>query len=447
MKGKNIMKNYTFSIKALSAIMTILVLIASLPMSVFASELRSLFEEDAEISQVSDGVSNVEGENTGLLAIDPFEITELREEYVKYFRNSDGNYVAAQYDSPVHTLDENGKWQDIDNSLSLSGNELSTKDSRIKFAKKLNGNNELFTLKEGNTKLSLSLDGANKKAEGSVITEDESSMTKLQKLMNLESLNARVIYTEALDNVDIEYIAASGSVKENIIVKSRLDSYVFSFTMKLSGLYAQLSRDGSVEICNSSDESLQYIIPAPVAFDASGELADDSEVYYTLTQTGNKEYSLSVTVSDSWMNDSSRVFPVTIDPPIHSASSTSNSESMFVNELYPTSGYYNSTSMCVGFDANGYESVSFWRVMTLPTLPEYAHIVSATADIGVYTFKNYATVTRTNIGAYLAIDDWTSGVTWNTVNNNTKGKLGKALDYQKIVSSMASTEDEEGNIV
>ena len=164
MKGKNIMKNYTFSIKALSAIMTLLVLIASLPMSVFASELRSLFEEDAELSQVADGVSNVEGANTSLLAIDPFEITELREEYVKYFRNSDGNYVAAQYDSPVHVLDSDGKWQDIDNSLSLSGNELSTKDSRIKLAKKLNGNNELFTLKEGNTKLSLSLDGANKKA-------------------------------------------------------------------------------------------------------------------------------------------------------------------------------------------------------------------------------------------------------------------------------------------
>ena len=47
------------------------------------------------------------------------EVTEMREESVKYFLCDDGSYIAATYAAPVH-YNENGVWKEIDNTLTLS---------------------------------------------------------------------------------------------------------------------------------------------------------------------------------------------------------------------------------------------------------------------------------------------------------------------------------------
>ena len=39
------------------------------------------------------------------------EIEDMRTEYTKYFRMSDGSYMAAQYAQPVH-YEENGEWKE-----------------------------------------------------------------------------------------------------------------------------------------------------------------------------------------------------------------------------------------------------------------------------------------------------------------------------------------------
>ena len=46
-----------------------------------------------------------------------FEDTSLREENVKHFRMKDGTYRAVVYDTPVHYLDDEGNWQEYDNTL------------------------------------------------------------------------------------------------------------------------------------------------------------------------------------------------------------------------------------------------------------------------------------------------------------------------------------------
>ena len=79
-----------------------------------------------------------------------YEILGRREENVKHFRLGDGSFVALQYDAPVHYLDADGAWQEIDNRLAEDGSEYATSDARIKFAKKITGNETLFTLHDGN---------------------------------------------------------------------------------------------------------------------------------------------------------------------------------------------------------------------------------------------------------------------------------------------------------
>lgn len=137
-----------FSIKSLATILSVLMILTALPLSAFAIDLGSK-------SSATD--------NSYERLSEAFEVEELREESVKHFRLEDGSYVAAQYDAPVHYLDENGEWQDIDNSLSDNGSEYSTTNARIKFAKKITGNENLISLHEGNYKITMRLDNAIKK--------------------------------------------------------------------------------------------------------------------------------------------------------------------------------------------------------------------------------------------------------------------------------------------
>ena len=102
-----------------------------------------------------------------------FELTELRSAETKYILMSDGTIQALVYDTAVHVQDENGVWQDMDNSLT-EGN--TTVDSaRVKFAKKISGNGELFTLHEGNRKVTLSLSGAIEKTPITVVSDGKAT--------------------------------------------------------------------------------------------------------------------------------------------------------------------------------------------------------------------------------------------------------------------------------
>lgn len=245
-----------------------------------------------------------------------FEDVSLREESAKHFHLEDGSYVAAQYSYPIHILDDDGSFQDIDNTLSEKlGGIYATKNSRIKFAKKATGNANLFTLKDGNTKITMSLIGAAKGIVGSVSNgSDNPEDTELQKMMKLEKLSSKILYADILSGVDLEYDVYSLNVKENIIVKERADSYSYTFEIKLNNLSAELEDDGSIKITDKNGE-IKYTIPAPVVYDSAGIPADEGIAFYTLAEKNNK-YTLTVSVDSEWMNSDERAFPVVVDPTV-----------------------------------------------------------------------------------------------------------------------------------
>ena len=202
-----------FGLRSLSILLSILMVLYLLPMAVFADSFAESKKEKAQ--------NNISQEDRSAIS-ELFELEELREETVKHFRLEDGSIIAVQYDDPVHYLDTDGKWQDIDNTLSSSGSEYVTSNARVKFAKKTTGNEVLMTLHDGNRKLTLSLDGARKKVSGQVMnytSELNDDIPKIQKVTALDKLSASILYADILDGVDLEYVAVSNNVKENIIVK------------------------------------------------------------------------------------------------------------------------------------------------------------------------------------------------------------------------------------
>lgn len=100
--------------KLLSMLLTLALLLQLLPASIFATERDGDALTEAERLLIDEG-SFVAADETPAEIL--FEEVALREENVKHFRMSDGSYRAVVYDTPVHYLDEDGQWQEYDNTL------------------------------------------------------------------------------------------------------------------------------------------------------------------------------------------------------------------------------------------------------------------------------------------------------------------------------------------
>ena len=398
--------------KALSMFLSFLMIFYLIPVSVFALDNS---KEGFDTPQ-----TNITKEET------VFELEDRREESVKHFRFDDGSIMAVQYDSAVHRTDENGVWRDIDNRLAETSNDISTSDARVKFVKKTTGNETLFALHEDNKKITLSLDGANKKVYGQVSNHsDDVDATQLQKLMNLENLSASILYPDILDGVDLEYVVVANNIKENIIVKERTDAYAYTFTMILNHLTASMEDSGQIVLV-AGDGEVCYVIPSGMMMDAVGNIS--YAVDYVLTDLGNGSYSLGITADDEWINAEERVFPVTIDPPIYPASQYGAID-LTISQSNSSFNDCASENLIV---SNSY--ISYWKANDLPTLPVSAYITEATFHAQVSMGVNDT--------AYVAVYDvltaWDDSLTWADVNKtmSPEGKLANDYtDYCRIAAN------------
>ncbi len=128
---KNTQNKRSIRLRLISLLLSAALIIVGLPLAVVADGISEIVENNTVTNEtVANHSTSVMPEAVDILT-DTFEVTELREESVKHLRTEDGSYVAAQYDVPVHYLDDNGKWQDIDNTLSESGSEYATNDAKI----------------------------------------------------------------------------------------------------------------------------------------------------------------------------------------------------------------------------------------------------------------------------------------------------------------------------
>ena len=423
---KTKMKRYGF--KFTSAFLAFLMVFYLLPVTVFADMLDT---EDANIEFVQpEMTASPELEN------DVFEVTDKRTANTKTFHLSDGTYYVAQYVTDVHYMDENNVWQDIDNRLILSGSEITTSNAKIKFAKKTTGNSELFTLHDGNRKLTLSLDGAKKKVEGQItnhVTELGEDATQLQKMTTLDQISASVLYANILNGVDLEYVINGINIKENIIVKERSDAYSYSFTLSLNNLNAALNQEGEVIITDSDNSEVVYVIPAPVMWDANNTFSTAASM--SLTSIGTGKYTLTVTADSSWMNAEDRAYPVTVDPPIYTNSSSSVVD-LDIQSSSPNYSAPNSTSLFVSDEWRTY-----WKLTTLPAIPNSAYITNAQftmTPIEGEEFDSYVAV-------YEVLNTWDSTLTWNKTISATSPQGTVASDYTDYQHFYTLDETGEGD--
>ena len=100
-----------FSTKLISLILSIAIILVSLPLAIFAKTAEEKDDSANEPLSNTYGVGNVD--------LFTYELTDRRDEYTKHFQNPDGTVTAIQYSVPLHTLNDDGAWESIDNTLLL----------------------------------------------------------------------------------------------------------------------------------------------------------------------------------------------------------------------------------------------------------------------------------------------------------------------------------------
>ncbi|MBE6673577.1 MAG: hypothetical protein E7596_00555 [Ruminococcaceae bacterium] len=398
------MKNrIRLTVKMLAFVMSVLILIASLPVSSIASAIYNGTGDtnDTSTENTSEN-ADIQSEQKPKDVIVLEEDEALREENIKHFKLSDGTTKAVVYTQPVHYKDSNGKWIDIDNALTLNGSEYSTNNkSEIKFANK-SGSSGLVSIKDGKYKIDFTPSNTNKV---SVVIENPQSNNsrKFEDLSVLNNLVSKAIYTNIYDGIDIEYVLVGNNIKENIIVKEKQDSYTYTFELKLNNLSAELVNGAIILSDYDSDEQV-YEIPAPYMLDANNEYSNSVE--YSLVQNSKWKYTLTVTANAEWINAEEREFPVTIDPTLVSEEVDTDTFVMSDN-----GNYWGMGVMIIGnfmgefLDNPGF--VKFNDFNDFIEMDDGDLLVNAKISMFISTVEN-PNNTDFYIGVYKATDDWVS---------------------------------------
>ena len=145
---------------------------------------------------------------------------------------SDGSFMVAQYNTPVHSQNESGEWVDIDNTIAKTDATAEQKElfgtdelyatnktvDNIVFAEKSNSNT-LVSYEAKDYPISLNYQSAKKSYIE--IVEDEIEAIGDDSFLTLSDITQQVIYEDVFNDVDLEYIVSPVGLKENIILKSK----------------------------------------------------------------------------------------------------------------------------------------------------------------------------------------------------------------------------------
>lgn len=411
------------------------------------------------------------------------EVTEMREESVKYFLCDDGSYIAATYAAPVH-YNENGVWKEIDNTLtpsSKSGETVySTKGglnvtvpSDLGSGKRFTATNGGYTISFGVksvdnslsaqakvvetdalpsvVKMNSTADISDEKVTASSMAQKVETLTEKQKVekfnneqMTVDKQSGAVVYKGFNQQSDLEYIVTSNSLKENIVVYKPQAEYVYSFDLDSDGLIPVEQANGSIILVESEDsQEAVFTLDAPYMYDANG--AESYDIELSIKENGD-EYVVTVEADSTWLNNSEREFPVVIDP-TWSAPNSKIQDVYVINGTFANSPRSN-TEIRAG--RNLTNIVRSYIKLTLPTnLPIGYSLYNSTL---VLKKQNYFKVSKDiDIRAYDCKDaaSWsTSSISWNNqpFDNSNNGYLNSDPELLSSVAAKSDSEDYIFNI-
>ena len=255
------------------------------------------------------------------------EVDGLRTESTKTFMRADGSFVVAMYGDIVH-YKKNGKWEDIDNSLTYdesSDSYINQENSfNVKFPKNFDENKSI-DLSLGDYSIRWTVPGI---ARSSIQYSD--TIEKSSDMKVLTGISQEIVYESVMYGVDIQYIITGSKVKENIILEKYIKDFSLTFDYTTKNL-SLVNKNGQYSFVNEGGEVI-FNLAELFATDAKGDLT--SNINLRVTEIKKDNFHITISVDDSWLTNA--VYPITIDPTISSSSVSMSIQDTYVCALYPT---------------------------------------------------------------------------------------------------------------
>lgn len=324
----------------------------------------------------------------------------------KHFLMSDGTYRAELFEKPIAFQDESGVWEDIDPTLvpALEPGEFQT------------------SAVADPVTFSTQLDSAQP-----VLLEGDRFTVGLDMLGVSE--NARITYgnrTRYLNvatEADLEYEATGSGIKETVVLHSADAPSTYRFFMALDGAELRQTFDGSQFLFRGDDMvgELGQLIVFDSSVNEAGDSAYCADATMTIDAVDGGAY-VTYRVSEEWLGDPARVFPVQVDPTVTIYDvSQKPCDDTYVSSAYPTTNYSTSTELKAGYyDSTTGHNRSLVK-FNLSSIPTYARIDSA--EFKVFQFHTYYTNTATTTYFARPTSYWSHTYNWN--NKPTYAYLGQ----------------------
>ena len=376
--------------KILSLILSILTLLSvfSVANPVLAAEVTSESAESIDGTNVSEEPETKGTEEAEIVS----EIVEDRTEYTKYFRMSDGSYMAAQYAKPVH-YKENGEWKEYDYTIEENGNEfvIQNSDSEMSFPEDFSEDNEAqieVSTRDYQIKFSPVVEKKllNKKAKvkdhkklksNKIVAEfseeapTDGFSSKNSEKLKIDNQKSAIAYEDIYNNVDLEYEISSNQIKESIVLNSKQDKNKFEFTLDTDGLFPKKEADGSITLYeDKAYKKPVSSIAAPFMYDANGEYS------YEVTMDIKEKkgtYLLTIKADNSWLNSKERKYPVVIDPSLVLDVGRTKTIDCYVDKSKASVAFPTDYYLYAGY--NSYGKTRTFVQFELPKLPDNCAVI------------------------------------------------------------------------
>jgi hypothetical protein len=254
------------------------------------------------VSAAAAGTSTATGVPRGLTK-SSVEVPSARTATSSTYANLDGTFTTKVYRDRVHIKDKSGVWQNVQPPV-LKPAVTGTRRAMVASG---------AGVSLGDSGSSLQLINVQMDSTHSV------SFTLLgAQSVTGQATGANMHYSDVLPSTDLNLTTTSHGVKEAIVLKSAAAVRTWTFALNLQGLTAKLDSHGDVYLYDETG-AVRGVVPHGQMQDANidphsqqGALSD--LVNYTLVDLPDRQQGLQVDVNSAWLDDPSRVYPVTVDP-------------------------------------------------------------------------------------------------------------------------------------
>lgn len=347
--------------------------------------------------------------------------------------NPDGSYTREMAGGTVNYRDRGGVWRAMDASMKLDekSGRLVAHDLPVEVSVGTDlAGPDTIALKGDSWSMGIGLGGGN----GATRSAKDSL-----GVPGRAAVASEVRFSGSPDG-DVVIASTPGAIEWSLEL-NKPAAGVWSYPLQLDGVTAKEVEDG-VALYDATGAEVARIRNG-VAWDASPSAADGAKattpVKVSLLSASRSAPRLMVTVDRAWLNDTARVFPVTVDPAVGYVTPSTAVQDAFVSDAFPTTpgGEWDGDYYVTKAGATGTPTYKYKTYEKFDLGPVQGKPVTAASWWGVSINSTPATMTYSL---------WPLASSWNpaTVSWNSQPAIVDAASIPANIAGMARTASGNG---